>query len=256
MNPRRTPLLGLLPPAALLLAWWLCGQSDWARQPLFATPTQVLQVLWQDARSGVLWSAVSASLGRYLAGLALGAAAGVLGGVLLGLSRWSRLLLHPTLRSLQQISLFAWIPLIMAWFGIAESSKIVFIALAAFFPVLINTDSGVRGVPRAYLEIGRVHGFSWPQAVWRIVIPAALPSVLSGLLLAVIYAWLATLGAEYLLTQGEGLGSLLVEGQEQYRTDTVVAGLSMVAAISLALHALVDRLQQHLLRWRAPATTG
>jgi sulfonate transport system permease protein len=249
----RATVLGLVPPVLGLAAWIALGDTSAAASPLFVSPGQVLHALAASAAEGQLWAATSASLLRYLIGLGIGVVVGLAAGLLLGLSRAGRLLLQPTLRVLQQISLFAWVPLIMAWFGLDETSKIVFIALAAFFPVLVNTLEGVRGVPVSLVEVGRIYAFSRLQLLWRVILPSALPSVFSGVFLALIYAWLATLGAEYLLTQGQGIGSLLVEAQDQYRTDQVVVGLLLVCAISLLLNAAVDRLQAYLSRWRISA---
>jgi sulfonate transport system permease protein len=249
----RPYVLGAVLPVGGLLLWWAIFAGHWSSSPLFVAPQSVLSAAWELGADGELWTALFASLGRYLAGLVLGAGAGLAVGLLLGLSRLSRLLFGPTLRTVQQISLFAWIPLIMAWFGLAETSKVVFIALAAFFPVLINTFEGVGSVPVSLVEVARVHLFSRRQLLTRVVLPAALPSIFTGFYLALIYAWLATLGAEYMLTSGAGLGNLLVDGQEQYRMDHVLLGVALVAGIGFGLNWLANLLEAHLLRWRTPA---
>lgn len=246
-------LLGSLLPLAALLFWSLVALNGWSDSPVFASPADVVRAARALASDGELAEALLASLARYFGGLLCGALAGLAIGLLLGLSPLSRQLFGPTLRTLQQISLFAWIPLIMAWFGLAEASKVVFIALAAFFPVLVNTFEGVGGVPHALLEVARVHRFGRLQLLRHLVLPAALPSIFSGFYLALIYAWLATLGAEYLLTSGSGLGSLLVDAQEQYRMDRMLLGIVLVSAIGFGLSALAGRLEAHLLRWRQPS---
>ncbi|WP_437883834.1 ABC transporter permease [Pseudomonas sp. LRF_L74] len=247
----RPYLLGATPPVLALLVWGVIATQG-SPGPLFVAPGQVIDAALELSDSGELWSALFTSLARYLAGLAIGACAGLVVGLLLGLSRLSRLLFGPTLRTLQQISLFAWIPLIMAWFGLAETSKLVFIALAAFFPVLVNTFEGVGSVPATLVEVARVHKLTRWQLLSRVVLPSAVPSIFTGFYLALIYAWLATLGAEYMLTSGAGLGNLLVDGQERYRMDHVLLGIVLVAAVGFSLNVLANRLETRLLRWRQP----
>lgn len=249
MRPSRA-WLGWVVPLSALVAWQCLMRAGPAEGGTLVPPSAVL------ARAGALWSdgslreALLASAGRYLAGLSIGAAAGVGCGIALGVSRLARALFGPTLRTLQQITLFAWIPLIMAWFGLGEPSKVVFIALAAFFPAMVNTFEGVGSIAPALVEVGRVFRFGRGQMLAHVVLPSALPSIFTGLHLAVIYAWLATLGAEYLLTTGNGLGNLLVEGQELFQTDEVLVGIVLVAAIGFLAGWLVERLQAHWLRWK------
>lgn len=245
----RPVLLGAALPLGGLAAWWWAASTGQGG-PLFVSPRQFLDTAATLGGNGELWQALLASLGRYLLGLGVGVAAGLVAGLLLGLSDLSRRLLGPTLRTLQQVSLFAWIPLIMAWFGLAETSKLVFIALAAFFPVLVNTFEGVGSVPAPLVEVSRVLQFNGWQLLGRVVLPAALPSIFSGLYLALIYGWMATLGAEYLLTSGKGLGNLLAEGQDSYRMDRVLLGVVLVACVGFALNALASRLEAHLQRWK------
>lgn len=248
----RPYLLGAILPLITLLLWLTA--AAWGKPgPLFVTPQSVLGAAVELSADGTLWTALFASLIRYLGGLALGATAGLAAGLLLGLSLLSRMLFGPTLRTVQQISLFAWIPLIIAWFGLAETSKIVFIALAAFFPVLINTFEGVSSVPVPLVDVARVHVFSRWQLLTRVILPSAIPSIFTGFYLALIYAWLATLGAEYMLTSGNGLGNLLIDGQELYRMDRVLIGIFLVAAIGFALNSVTIRLERRLLRWRKTA---
>jgi len=250
MSAIRPYLLGALLPLSALLLWSLAAVYDWSSSPVFASPLDVWRSAVSMAEDGELLGAVLASLGRYFSGLMGGASAGLLAGLLLGLSPLSRRLFGPTLRTVQQVSLFAWVPLIMAWFGLAETSKVVFIALAAFFPVLVNTFEGVGSVPHMLVEVARVHRFNRWQLLRHVVLPAALPSIFTGLYLALIYAWLATLGAEYLMTSGTGLGSLLVDAQEQYQMDRMLLGIALVSAIGFLLSTLAGRLEKHWLRWR------
>jgi sulfonate transport system permease protein len=147
--------------------------------------------------------------------------------------------------------LFAWIPLISVWFGLGDVAKVVFLSLAALVPVVVHTSDGIRAVSPALLDVARVFRYSKLQTVRYVVLPAALPSIFTGIYLALIYSWLATLGAEYLLVAGSGIGNTLVDGSEQFRMDLVVFGVIVIGITGWALNAIARAIQQ---RWfRDPA---
>lgn len=246
--PRR--LRGWVLPLALLACWYWAVASGWSSSPLLVSPLAVWQRAVLQVGSGELWDALSASLWRNAWGLAIGASAGLLFGALLGGSRGFDRLLGPSFHTLKQISLFAWIPMLSMWFGLGEAAKIAFIALAAFFPLVLNTYEGLRSVPREYLEVARVHGFSLWQTLSRVIVPAAAPSLFTGLQLSLIYTWLATLGAEYLLSSGRGIGNTLIDGREQFQMDLVLFGVVVIGLVGFALNALASQLERRLLAWR------
>ncbi|HBK46022.1 MAG TPA: taurine ABC transporter permease, partial [Xanthomonadaceae bacterium] len=164
----------------------------------------------------------------------------------------ARRLFGPSLHALRQVSLFAWVPLIMVWFGLGETSKVVFVAIAAFFPVLLNSAEGVAGIAREHLEVARVATFSRTQTFFRLILPSAMPSILTGVHLALVGAWGATLGAEYLMTSGPGIGTLLIDGQETSAMDVTLVGMLLAGLVGFGLHLAATRAEARLLRWRAP----
>ncbi|QPF75493.1 ABC transporter permease [Roseateles sp. DAIF2] len=244
------PLRGWVLPALLLALWWAARAWGWSDSPLLVSPLAVWERGLQQINSGELWSALSASLRRDLIGFALGSAGGLALGLLLGLSRWAERLLGPSFHTLKQISLFAWIPLLSVWFGLGEPAKVVFLALAAFFPVALNAFEGVRSVPRELVELGRVLRYGRWQLLRRVVLPAAAPSLFTGLHLGLIYAWLATLGAEYLLSAGHGIGNTLVAGREHFQMDLVLFGVIVVGLVGFALNWVAGTLERRALAWR------
>jgi sulfonate transport system permease protein len=160
-------------------------------------------------------------------------------------------LIGPSFNAFKQVSLFAWIPLISVWFGLGDVAKVVFLSLAALVPVVAHTSDGIRAVSPALLDVARMFRYSKLQTVRYVVLPAALPSIFTGIYLALIYSWLATLGAEYLLVAGSGIGNTLVDGSEQFRMDLVVFGVIVIGITGWALNALARAIQQ---RWfRDPA---
>lgn len=250
LNLNRKFARGIVLPAFLLLLWWAAFRFGWADVRLFVPPGKVLSTAWRMARSGELWIALGASLARDLAGFALGASVGLLVGGAFGLSRLVENLIGPTFHTVKQISLFAWIPLISLWFGLGDAAKVAFLSLSAFFPVVLNTFEGIRSVPPEYVEVARVLRLSRRQLLARVILPAALPSIFTGVYLALMYAWIATLGAEYLLTAGAGIGNLLTEGRENFWMDQVILGVILSGAVGFALNLIATRIEIRLMRWR------
>lgn len=252
LYPARVPrtFRGWVLPLLSILAWWASFHFGNATSTILVPIEQVITTAWRMTLSGELYHALSASLGRMLAGFAIGALLGALVGTLLGVSRYFESFIGPTFHAVKQVSLLAWIPLISAWFDLGEPSKIAFIALAAFFPVVLNTFEGIRGVAREHLEVARLFAFTPWQQFSRVILPSALPSIFTGVYLGLILSWLATLAAEYLLTSGSGVGNLLVDGREHFWIDQVILGVILVGAVGYALSWAATRLEIHCLRWR------
>ncbi|WP_338768866.1 ABC transporter permease [Massilia sp. METH4] len=241
-------------PAFLFAIWWAAFHFEWTDTVMFVPIGKVWETAVRLSDNGYLWRSLGASLARDLAGFALGSTIGFAAGIALGLSRLLENLVGPTLHTIKQISLFAWIPLISVWFGLGDTAKVVFLSLAAFFPVVLNTFEGIRSVPRELIEVGRVFALTPLQMLRRVVLPAALPSIFAGVHLALIYAWLATLGAEYLLTSGIGIGNLLTDGREHLWMDQVLLGIVVVGFVGFALNLVATRIESRLLRWRGTST--
>jgi sulfonate transport system permease protein len=241
---------GLALPLLLLLVWFAVAHLHLFNPRLLVAPEKVVKSAVEQYRDGAIVMPLLASLARNVAGLLLGTLVGVLLGGVLGLSHMADRVIGPTFHAAKQVAVFAWIPLISVWFGVGEPAKIVFITLCAFYPVVLNTYEGVRGVSRAYVELAAVYKFSRWSVLRKVIVPGAMPSVFAGFRLALIYAWLATLGAEYLLAAAPGIGNLMAEGREALAMDKVLIGVVIVGLIGTALHTLADRLERRVLRWR------
>lgn len=245
---RRRNYRGLLLPLVALLLWWSAGHFHWSDSKLLVSPHEVLATAWQQLRSGLLLRSLAASLSRDLSGFAIGTLLGLVLGAALGLSPLLNRLLGPSFNVFKQISLFAWIPLISVWFGLGDTAKVVFLSLAALVPVVVNTNDGLRNVPQPLLEVARVYRFSRSQTLFSLMLPAALPSIFTGIYLALIYSWLATIGAEYLLVSGQGIGNTLIEGSEQFRMDLVLFGILIIGLVGWALNAGARQLERRIQR--------
>lgn len=244
------PLRGWVLPLSLLTLWWAAFHFQWSESPLLVSPAAVWERGVRYAASGELQVALGSSLWRNLAGFAIGATGGLVFGAALGLSRLFERAVGPSFHTLKQISLFAWIPLISVWFGLGDAAKVAFLSLAAFFPVVLNTFEGIRSVPSELIEVGRVLRFSRLQMLRRVVLPGAAPSIFAGIHLALIYAWLATLGAEYLLVAGKGIGNTMIDGREHFHMDLVIFGVIVVGLVGFTLNWIATRLERRALAWR------
>lgn len=246
----RTYLRGALLPLVLLLTWEISTHWSFTNGHLLVSPTTVLTTTVTAIHNGDLWLALHASVGRMLIGFACGTVAGLFLGTLMGLSRTMDKVFGPSFHAVRQIAVFAWIPLISMCFGLGEAAKVVFIGIVALFPVVLNTYEGIKSVSPEHIEVARVFAFSRFRLLRRVIFPAATPSIFTGIELAVMYAWLATIGAEYLMTTDGGIGSLMIEGREQFRMDIVLLGIIVTGLVGGVVSSCARRLGAYLLRWR------
>jgi sulfonate transport system permease protein len=245
---------GLVLPVAAVALWWLLSALDVANSALLVSPAKVFDTAVEQVASGRLWRALGASLAREATGFTIGTVAGLVLGALLGLSPLFGRIVGPSFNTFKQISLFAWIPLISVWFGLGDVAKVVFLSLAALVPVVVNTCDGIRTVPPGLLEVARVYGFTRWQTVTQVVVPAALPAIFTGVYLALIYSWLATIGAEYLLVAGKGIGNTLIEGSEHFQMDLVIFGMVVIGTVGWLMNACARALERRLARWTGRTT--
>jgi sulfonate transport system permease protein len=252
---RKPDFRGFVLPALLIALWALATTVGWVDTRILVSPLETLKTGWHLIIGPMLWVSLGYSLARDASGFLAGSLIGLLLGTLLGTSRLADRLISPTFHAFKQIAVFAWIPLIAVWFGLGEPAKVAFIALVVFPPVLLNTFDGIRSVSRDYIEVARAFEFSIVQQSLRVILPSALPQIFTGLRLGLIYAWLATIGAEYFLKAGPGVGNILIDGREKFLMDQVIVGVAIVAAVGYIFHFLTGRLEKRLLRWRTRAET-
>ncbi|MBY0431558.1 MAG: ABC transporter permease, partial [Rhodospirillales bacterium] len=198
MRPGFGWALGLAVPAALALSWELLVLAGFSDGRLLPPPSRVMVTLWLLWKDGTLVEHVGATLGRVLAGFLFGVLSGTAIGALTGYSTLARRLLDPMLQALRNIPSIAWVPLFLLWFGIFETSKVLLIAVGVFFPIYLALSGAIRDVDRKLVEVGQVFRLSGPQLVWRVLLPAALPSYVLALRAGLGLGWMFVVAAEFM----------------------------------------------------------
>lgn len=243
-------LLGSIVPLALLAIWWMVTEELDLFTPIqLPSPQRVLDAGIGLGESGQLWSHIGLSVQRVGLGFFIGAVAGLALGSFLGLSRLADGLLHPTVGAFRAVPSLAWVPLLLLWVGIGEDSKVLLIAIGAFFPVFTSVHSALRHVDPQLVEAGRAFGFHGFRLLTTVQLPAVVPPVFSGLRLALAQAWLFLVAAE-LLAASEGLGFLLNESQQNGRTDRLLLAIVLLAILGKTADALLGVIERKaLITW-------
>lgn len=244
--PRR--LKGLALPVLILLVLEVVVRVGWLPSYQMPAPSEIAVTL-ADLAQGALWKHIGASLGRVLLGFAIGASLALVFAAWVGLSREAEAYLEPTFAGLRSIPSLAWVPLLLLWLGIDETSKIVLIAIGAFFPVYLNGVAAIRDIDRKLVEVGQMYGFSRWRLVRRILLPAALPGLFTGLRSGLSLAWMFLVAAE-LIAATKGLGYLLSDGRETSRPDIVLAAIIVLALLGKVSDGLLAALEKRCLAWR------
>lgn len=254
-GPRRAIALveGLALPVLLIAVWDAASRLGLIDARVFAPPGAVVAGGIGQILSAETWIALGYSLSRHAAGFLLGSAAGIAIGFALGASSLFAGLFGPTLNAAKQVAIFTWIPLMSIWLGAGETAKIAFVALAVFFPVMISAAEGVRAIDPRLVEVARALCLTRGQRLRRLVLPGALPALVGGVQIALVYAWLAVIGADYFFEAAPGLGSQMLNARDQFRMDILVFDMLVIGLVGLLFLRLARGLEARLLRWR-PAT--
>jgi sulfonate transport system permease protein len=249
-RPKRLfPLLSLIVPLLLLGLWQVVTSAGWFSRVQLPPPADVLSAGWDLARGGELWIHVGISTQRVLLGFVIGAVLGLATGAAIGLSRLSSALFAPTIGGFRAVPSLAWVPLLLLWIGIGENSKVTLIAIGAFFPVYTTVATALRHVDKDLVEAGRAFGLPPVRLLTTVQLPAVLPSVASGLRLALAQAWLFLVAAE-LLASSMGLGFLLVDSQNNGRTDRLLLAILLLAVFGKFTDAILGRVEKWAVgRW-------
>ncbi len=244
---RAVPALALI--VGLLAIWWLAVAATGS--VIFPTPGQVVTGAAELAEDGTLWRHIAASLLRVGAGFALAVAVGVPLGLWMGWVRPAFDTLNPLFQMLRPISPIAWIPIAILWFGVGDASPIYLIFISSVFPLIVQTVDGVHTIEQRYLRAADNFGVSRRTLFSQVVIPAALPQIVTGMRIGLGVAWLVVVAAEMIALRS-GLGYLIIDSRNAgNRYDLVIAGMIIIGLIGLLLDGAMRLLQgMKLVRWR------
>ncbi len=250
-TPSRRPrwLLSFAVPVATLLLWELLARRGLVNARLMPPPSRVVATLFALARSGELATHVGATLTRVGLGFALGAGIGSLAAAAVGTSSLLRVILDPTVQALRAIPSIAWVPLFILWLGIFEASKVALIAVGVFFPVYLGLLDAILGVDRRIVEVGRAFGLGRVALARRVLLPSVLPAWITALRAGLGLGFMFVVAAE-IMGASEGVGYLLLDGQQVGKPDQIIAAILVFAVLGQAADALLKLCAAPLLRWQ------
>lgn len=242
------PALGLVLPVALALAWEIAVRTGLSTGRLAPPPSVIFATFVDLARSGELQHHTLVTLARVAAGFAIGVAAATILGAAAGYSPLVRRLVDPSLQALRAIPSIAWVPLFILWLGIFEASKVTLIAVGVFFPVYLGLMGAIQSVDRKLVEVGRAFRLSDVAMVRRILLPAVLPAYVIALRSGLGLGWMFVVAAE-LMGASEGLGYLLIDGQQLGKPAEIVAAIVAFAIVGKTTDWLIALAAAPFLRW-------
>ncbi|NVH76679.1 ABC transporter permease [Paraburkholderia sp. JPY432] len=246
---RASVLLWWVSPALLFLLWWYVSVRHWFAPQLVVPPQKVFTTLNALAAGGDLWDNLQITCRRLAIGFVWGSVTGVACGALLALSRTFSDYVRPLFDVLRQVPTLTLIPVLILLIGIDESLKVVVVAKAVFFPVALATYGGVEGVPRDLVEMARHYGLGRAALFRDVLLPSAIPSLLTGIRIAIARAWLSLVAVE-LLSADSGIGEMMEMARQMLRIDVVLVDVILIGLIGFVLDQSVALVQRCVLRWQ------
>jgi NitT/TauT family transport system permease protein len=258
-------LKGILVPAIAIILWEIVVRAGWVNPQVLPTPSAVVVKWYQYLTplqpydpaegsyakwifSGELIHDTMASFYRVAVGFGIGAALAIPLGLLMGSSKKGYDYFNPLIQVLRPIPPIAYIPRSILWFGLGNPPAIFLISLGAFFPILMNTIVGVRSVDSIYIRAARNMGAGPYTMFTKVMVPAAMPYILSGMRIGIGTAFICMIVAE-MIAVNSGLGYRILEAREYFWSDKIIAGMFSIGLLGLAIDTVVDRLNNYLLRW-------
>lgn len=236
-------------PVIILAIWQGLSDFGFIKPMLLPPPSKVATTMWELLVSGALIKHLAISLLRVLEGFAIAVLVGLPLGIGIGLSRTLDRATDLIIQLIKPIPPIAWIPLAILWFGIGEGGKVFIIFLGAIFPVLVNTVDGIRQTDHRFVELARVLEVTRPRFIFRVVLPGALPSIMTGLRVGLMVAWICVVAAELIAATG-GLGYLIMDARQLMQTDQVLVGMLSIGAMGKLLDVILKAAEHRLIRWK------
>ena len=236
-------------PVAIVALWWGSVVTGIFAAYQLPPPPVVIDAAVGLWGRGLLQRDLITTILRVAVGFAVGSSAAIGLGILTGLSRRVSTAVEPTLQALRTVPTLAWAPLLLLWLGIDELPKVTLVAIGAFFPVYVNLVAGIHNVDRKLIEVARVYDLSSRAVALRVVIPASLPSLMTGLRLGLSQSWLFVVVAEF-FGASAGLGFRLTDSQQSSRVDLMFVALISLAILGKVTDMVLRAIEDRTLRWR------
>ena len=246
-------LIKVIPPILLIIGWEMASRFGYLKPLILPAPSAILKAAYLQIESGELFHHLGISLVRITKGYAAGAGLGLALGLLIGIFKRFDLATSLLLNFLRPIPMFAWMPLIILWLGISETTKTSIIAIGCFWPVLLNVIAGVKSVDKKYLEVASILEKNRYQTLVKVVLPSALPSIFTGLRIGIGMAWGAVVAAE-VIASTSGIGFLLMYSREMWQPDITFVGTFSIGIIGLLIERLFKYIEDHLIKWNVNNT--
>lgn len=241
-------ILSVAAPVVLVGVWQIGSKVGIINASILPAPSSLVDTLKSLVSSGKLQDHLIVSLGRVLKGFATGAISGITIGSIMGLSKTMNRVLGSLVGILRPIPMIAWIPLLILWMGIDESSKVTVIVIGSFWPILINTIHGIQTVDNKLLEVATILEKSKWEVITKVVFPAALPSIFTGIRLGMGSAWTCVVAAE-MIAASKGIGYMITYARELSQPDVMLVGVFSIGIIGLLIDTIIIRVQNFVLRW-------
>lgn len=242
----------LIVPVVLVIVWQICSDLGYINPHILPSPKMEVETFGDLVSSGKLQGHLLVSGGRVLKGFLIGSVAGIILGCIMGFSKLINKLLISLVGIFRPIPMIAWIPMLILWMGIGEESKVTVIAIGSFWPILLNTIQGIMSVDKKLLEVAYILEKNKWQIVTKVVFPAALPSIFTGIRLGVGAAWTCVVAAE-MIAASQGIGFMITYARELTQPHIMLVGVFSIGFIGLLIDTLILRIQKHLLKWSVDA---
>lgn len=240
--------MGLVIPILIVAVWYIA--TTFGSMPSSILPSlQMVGTAFQTMTgNGQLQGDLLISLGRVVKGFLASAAVGVILGSVMGMSKRAKELLLPLITVVRQIPMVAWIPLIILWAGIGEKSKVIVIMIAATFPILVNTLSGISSTPDGYVEVAKLYKLNGWKTFTKVFLPHALPQILVGLKLGLGVSWMAVVASE-LIAASTGIGYRMNEARSLMKSDKVIVCMIVIGLVGILMDKIITLFFDRITPW-------
>lgn len=238
----------MISPLSILALWEIIGRFIWIDPFFFPPPTAMLRELYAMTITGEVFPHIGISIVRALSGYILAAFAGLTLGLLVAWSRVVENIADPLIELVRPISTFALVPVMFVWFGIGNGSKIAIIFKACFFPIVLNTIAGIKGVDKKLIQAAKSLGAEGMQLWIKVLIPAALPMIITGLRISTAMSMLAIVGVE-MIAADSGIGFLVIDAQRTFATARMFAGIIVISLLGFTFDRIARFVENRILVW-------